>query len=83
MPHLAGRRALVEQVLARATTPALKIRALRQLVLQYPDSFDLKLRLLSELEAASGKPSQLANSARNSVPAVVTSSLTCLRLDPQ
>jgi len=48
--------ALVEQVLARATTPALKIRALRQLVLQYPDSFDLKLRLLSELEASSKLP---------------------------
>ncbi|UJR84828.1 AgmX/PglI C-terminal domain-containing protein [Sandaracinus amylolyticus] len=41
---------LVEQVLARATTPAARLRALRELVAQRPDSLDLKLRLLEELE---------------------------------
>jgi tetratricopeptide (TPR) repeat protein len=41
---------LVEQVLARATTPAARLRALRELIVQQPDSFDLKLRLLEELE---------------------------------
>jgi Ca-activated chloride channel family protein len=49
-------QALVEQVLARATTPAQRIAALRQLAAQQPDSFDLKLRLLSELEAAGRLP---------------------------
>jgi tetratricopeptide (TPR) repeat protein len=49
-------QALVEQVLARATTPAQRIAALRQLVAQQRDSFDLKLRLLSELEAAGRLP---------------------------
>jgi Ca-activated chloride channel family protein len=49
-------QALVEQVLARATTPAQRIAALRQLAAQQPDSFDLKLRLLSELEAARRLP---------------------------
>jgi Ca-activated chloride channel family protein len=43
--------ALVEQVLARATTPAGRLRALRQLVQQTPGSFELQLRLLEELEA--------------------------------
>ena len=43
--------ALVEQVLARATTPAARLRALRQLVDQQPESFELRLRLLQELEA--------------------------------
>jgi len=42
---------LVEQVLTRATTPAARIRALRQLVQQTPGSFELQLRLLEELEA--------------------------------
>jgi Ca-activated chloride channel family protein len=42
---------LVEQVLARATTPQARLRALRELVRQTPDSFDLRLRLLEELEA--------------------------------
>ncbi|AKF11715.1 AgmX/PglI C-terminal domain-containing protein [Sandaracinus amylolyticus] len=41
---------LVEQVLARATTPAARLRALRELVAQRPDSLDLQLRLLEELE---------------------------------
>ncbi len=49
-------QALVEQVLARATTPAQRIAALRQLAAQQPDSFDLRLRLLSELEAAGRLP---------------------------
>jgi Ca-activated chloride channel family protein len=44
--------ALVERILARATTPAAKIRALRDLVEEFPTSFDLKLRLLEELERA-------------------------------
>ncbi|GAB4199611.1 MAG: hypothetical protein OHK0013_09930 [Sandaracinaceae bacterium] len=43
--------ALVEQVLARATTPAARLRALRQLVQATPGSFELQLRLLEELEA--------------------------------
>ncbi len=42
---------LVEQVLARATTPAARLRALRELIAQQPGSFELRLRLLSELEA--------------------------------
>ncbi len=41
---------LVEQVLSRATGEAARVRALRRLVTQYPDSFELKLRLLEELE---------------------------------
>ena len=41
---------LVEQVLARATTPAARLRALRGLIDQQPGSFELRLRLLSELE---------------------------------
>ncbi len=41
---------LVEQVLARATTPAARLRALRGLLVQQPESFDLRLRLLEELE---------------------------------
>jgi Ca-activated chloride channel family protein len=41
---------LVEQVLARASTPAARLRALRQLVQQTPGSFELQLRLLEELE---------------------------------
>ncbi|MEZ4339904.1 MAG: tetratricopeptide repeat protein [Sandaracinaceae bacterium] len=41
---------LVEQVLERAPNEAARIRALRRLAMQYPDSFDLKLRLLEALE---------------------------------
>lgn len=41
---------LVDQVLARATTPAARLRALRGLLVQQPESFDLRLRLLEELE---------------------------------
>jgi Ca-activated chloride channel family protein len=41
---------LVDQVLVRATTPAARLRALRGLLAQQPDSFDLRLRLLEELE---------------------------------
>ncbi len=41
---------LVEQVLARATTEPARIRALRRLTWQYPDSFEMKLRLLAALE---------------------------------
>ncbi len=44
---------LVEQILARATTESARIRALRRLSWQYPESFDLKLRLLAALERAS------------------------------
>ncbi len=47
---------LVEQVLARATTPAARLRALRELIGQQPDSFDLKLRLLEELEVQGRMP---------------------------
>src|SRR5690606_27557251 len=50
---------LVEQVLARATTPAARLRALRELVDQRPDSFDLKLRLLEELESQRRMPEAL------------------------
>ncbi len=41
---------LVQRVIERATTPAARVRALRDLVDQMPFSFDLKLRLLDELE---------------------------------
>ncbi len=41
---------LVEQILARATTEGARVRALRRLTWQYPDSFELKLRLLAALE---------------------------------
>ena len=41
---------LVEQILERANGPEARIRALRRLAMQYPDSFDLKLRLLEGLE---------------------------------
>ncbi|MEC7519980.1 MAG: AgmX/PglI C-terminal domain-containing protein [Myxococcota bacterium] len=44
--------ALVEQILDRAPNEAAKVRALRRLTWQYPDSFELKLRLLSLLERA-------------------------------
>ena len=47
---------LVEQVLARATTPAARLRALRELVQQTPGSFELQLRLLEELEAQQHVP---------------------------
>ena len=47
---------LVEQVLARANDRAGRIRALRALVSQYPDSFELELRLLAELEEAGRRP---------------------------
>lgn len=42
--------ALVRQVLERATTPRARVRALRALVADRPDSNELKLRLLEELE---------------------------------
>ncbi|MFO0685654.1 MAG: AgmX/PglI C-terminal domain-containing protein [Sandaracinus sp.] len=42
---------LVEQVLARATTPTARLRALRGLIAQQPNGFDLRLRLFEELEA--------------------------------
>lgn len=42
--------ALIEQVLARATTPAARLRALRDLIEENPGNFDLRLRLLEELE---------------------------------
>ena len=41
---------LIEQVLARATTPAARLRALRELVELQPGNFDIRLRLLEELE---------------------------------
>jgi Ca-activated chloride channel family protein len=41
---------LVQTVIDRAPTPAARVRALRQLVADMPFSFDLKLRLLEELE---------------------------------
>ena len=41
---------LVEQILDRAPNDTAKIRALRRLTWQHPDSFDLKLRLLATLE---------------------------------
>ncbi len=44
---------LVEQVLAQAATPEARLRALRRLVSQTPESFDLRLRLLEELEVQS------------------------------
>ncbi len=47
---------LVEQVLARATTPAARLRALRQLVVQTPGSFELRLRVLEELETQGRVP---------------------------
>jgi Ca-activated chloride channel family protein len=47
---------LVEQVLARATTPAARLRTLRGLIVQQPSSFDLQLRLLEELEVQGRLP---------------------------
>ncbi|MBX3270276.1 MAG: hypothetical protein KF729_08440 [Sandaracinaceae bacterium] len=41
---------LVEQILERAPNDAARVRALRRLAMQYPDSFDLALRLLEALE---------------------------------
>ncbi|MFK7985117.1 MAG: TonB family protein [Sandaracinaceae bacterium] len=41
---------LVAQILDRARTDAAKVRALRRLTMQHPDSFELKLRLLGILE---------------------------------
>ncbi len=43
---------LVEQILERANGPEARVRALRRLAMQYPDSFDLKLRLLELLETS-------------------------------
>ncbi|HJL17175.1 MAG TPA: VIT domain-containing protein [Sandaracinaceae bacterium LLY-WYZ-13_1] len=43
---------LVAQVLERARGEAGRIRALRRLTMQYPHSFELKLRLLTALETA-------------------------------
>ncbi|MGF1464622.1 MAG: TonB family protein [Sandaracinaceae bacterium] len=48
--------ALVEQVLARADGEAARIRALRELVRDYPESFELALRLLRALERADRLP---------------------------
>ncbi len=47
---------LVEQVLARATTPTSRLRALRGLIAQQPNGFDLRLRLFEELEAQGHLP---------------------------
>jgi len=47
---------LVEQVLERARGEEGRLRALRRLVMQYSDSFDLKLRLLEALETAGHEP---------------------------
>jgi Ca-activated chloride channel family protein len=57
---------LVEQVLARARTPAERLRALRQLVAQTPGSFELRLRLLEELEVQgrAGEAARLAERLR-------------------
>ncbi|MFK7985439.1 MAG: VIT domain-containing protein [Sandaracinaceae bacterium] len=43
---------LVEQILERSRGEAGRVRALRRLVMQFPESFDLRLRLLEALEAA-------------------------------
>jgi Ca-activated chloride channel family protein len=43
---------LVEQILSRARNEAHRIRLLRELVLQNPGNFELKLRLLAALEGA-------------------------------
>lgn len=42
----------IEQVLQRASDPSARISILRRLIMQYPGSAELKLRLLEELEAA-------------------------------
>ncbi|MCZ7683554.1 MAG: VIT domain-containing protein [Sandaracinaceae bacterium] len=42
----------IEQVLERAIDPSARISILRRLIMQYPGSAELKLRLLEELEAA-------------------------------
>ncbi|MFO0683918.1 MAG: VIT domain-containing protein [Sandaracinus sp.] len=47
---------LVEQVLTRATTPSARLRALRGLIAQQPESFELRLRLLEELEVQHHEP---------------------------
>ncbi len=47
---------LVEQILARANGPDARVRALRHLAMQYPDSFDLALRLLELLETSGRAP---------------------------
>ena len=47
---------MINTMIDRATTPAARIRVVRQLVQQYPQSFDLKLRLLEELERAGKAP---------------------------
>ncbi|MBW2460114.1 MAG: TonB family protein [Deltaproteobacteria bacterium] len=47
---------LVRQVISRAGDGAGKIRAIRGLIHQFPFSFDLKLRLLEELEAQDRVP---------------------------
>ncbi|RLB57256.1 MAG: hypothetical protein DRJ42_00725 [Deltaproteobacteria bacterium] len=47
---------MVRQVIARAGDGAGKIRAIRGLITQFPFSFDLKLRLLEELEAQDRVP---------------------------
>ena len=47
---------LVEQILDRAPNEAAKVRALRRLTWQYPDSFELKLRLLALLERSARAP---------------------------
>jgi hypothetical protein len=55
---------LVEQVLAHATTPAARLRALRGLIVQQPSSFDLQLRLLEELEVQHRFPEMRRMAAR-------------------
>lgn len=58
---------LVEQILARQTTPAGRIRALRQLIVEeHPDSFELRLRLLEllEREGRAGEARRLADQLR-------------------
>lgn len=47
---------LVEQILERANGERARVRALRRLAMQYPESFDLKLRLLEALELAEMGP---------------------------
>ncbi|MCC7538341.1 MAG: TonB family protein, partial [Deltaproteobacteria bacterium] len=47
---------LIEQMLARATTPDAKVRVFRSLVAQYPTSVALALRLLGALEDARRLP---------------------------
>jgi len=58
--------ALVEQILGRARTDRAKVGALRRLTMQYPRSFELKLRLLALLERTDreGEAKRLADRMR-------------------